>query len=73
MDYSNLKSIIITSVIFASLISGSFFTIRSTFNPSITGAVIGVNSYVSNNILIGTALFVLSLTLAYHFDRKKEL
>ncbi len=65
-------SILKISIIFALLISGSFFMIKTSSNPSITGAVIGPPK-TPNYLLHSISLFMLALTLAYYWEYKKNI
>ena len=60
----NIYSVLRKSLIFASLIAGVYFIIRSFTNPAVTGAVVGTQ-LVDPYILLGVALFLFSLALTH--------
>jgi len=69
IDKEQFFTVIKTAIILALLIGGSFFIIKASFNPSVTGAVIGTQ-YTSNSIILGIFLFMLSLALAYYTEKR---
>ena len=60
----NIYSMLRKSLIFASLIAGVYFIIRSFTSPAVTGAVVGTQ-LVDPYILLGVALFLFSLALTH--------
>lgn len=64
---TNLFSILKSSLILASLLSGSFFIIKAAITPSITGSIVGAQ-ISSNYMVLGVFLFMVSLVLAHHSD-----
>ncbi len=65
---TNFGTIVKNSFIFAFLVSGAYFIFNGIIKASVTGAVIGANES-SFSILLGVALFVVTLVLVYHKDK----
>lgn len=68
MAEEEFSSVLRKSVIFATLISGIFFTIKSMTNPSVTGAYIGTSS-INPYISLGIGLLLVALAFSYHHDK----
>ncbi len=70
----NINSILKKSAIFAFLVSGTYFIIKSLFEPSVLGATIGTQT-TSYSIMIGITLFMVTLAISFHHDKdyKSEL
>lgn len=64
MQDQTFLDVIKKSLIFASLVGGVYFIIKSFANPAVTGAVIG-NRELDPYILVTTTLFLFALALNY--------
>ena len=65
---TNLFSILRKSLIFASLVSGVFFILKSFVSPSVTGAIIGT-SIIDPNILLAVTLFLLAMAVSHFYEK----
>lgn len=64
----SLNQVLRRSLVFAALVSGVYFTIKSVTSSNITGAVIGTQP--SNPaIVLAVALFLLALALTHFYER----